>query len=78
MPLSSMSGNRSAPSGPRYWRPDLDAEDSHTAVTTVHASSRGSRTSSQEDLNPTQQMNQGTFFQGVNVQKTFYVSESGE
>jgi hypothetical protein len=74
MPLSSMNGVRSTISAPQYWRPDLDREDQPAVITTIHTSngSDTSRTSSQEDLNPT---NGGTFFQGVNVQKTFYVSE---
>ncbi|KAJ5511514.1 hypothetical protein N7453_003617 [Penicillium expansum] len=74
MPLSSVNGGRSTTSNPRYWRPDLDREDHNTVITTIHTSngSEASRTSSQEDLNPT---HGGTFFQGVNVQKTFYVSE---
>ncbi|KAJ5360929.1 hypothetical protein N7517_010120 [Penicillium concentricum] len=74
MPLSSVNGVRSSTSNPQYWRPDLDREDQPTVITTIHTSngSDASRTSSQEDLNPT---NGGTFFQGVNVQKTFYVSE---
>ncbi|CAI7624995.1 unnamed protein product [Penicillium glandicola] len=71
VPLSSISNT-----GPQYWRPDLDREDQHAVITTIQTSNRSeasaSRTSSQEDLNPT---NGGTFFQGVNVQKTFYVSE---
>jgi hypothetical protein len=73
VPLSSVNGTRSASSGPQYWRPDLGREDQHV-ITTIQTSngSATSRTSSQEDLNPT---NGGTFFQGVNVQKTFYVSE---
>ncbi|KAJ5153451.1 uncharacterized protein N7482_009929 [Penicillium canariense] len=74
MPLSSVNAVRSDPSAPQYWRPDLDPEDSHAVITTVHTSNQGSRSSSQEDLNP----KQGTFFRGVNVQKTFFVSESDE
>jgi len=70
MPLSSINAVRSNASGTQYWRPDLE-EDSHVATATVHTSNQGSRTSSQEDLNP---KHSGTFFQGVNVQKTFYVS----
>lgn len=71
VPLDSVNIARSGdPSGPRYWRPDLDLEDPHV-ITTVHTSNQGSRTSSQEDLNP----HKGTFFSGVNVQKTFFVSE---
>ncbi|KAJ5815859.1 hypothetical protein N7447_008092 [Penicillium robsamsonii] len=74
MPLSSMNGVHSSTSNPQYWRPDLHREDQPTVITTIHTSNESdtSRTSSQEDLNPT---NGGTFFQGVNVQKTFYVSE---
>ncbi|OQE38696.1 hypothetical protein PENCOP_c008G05453 [Penicillium coprophilum] len=74
MPLSSVNGVHSTTSGPQYWRPDLDREDQPAVITTIHTSngSDTSRTSSQENLNPT---NGGTFFQGVNVQKTFYVSE---
>lgn len=60
------------PSGPQYWRPDLDPEDTQAVITTIHTSNHGSRTSSQEDLNP---KHNGTFFSGVNVQKTFFVSE---
>lgn len=73
IPLSSINGGRSTISGPQYWRPDLDRPDQHAVVTTIHTSngSATSRSSSQEDLNP----KNGTFFQGVNVQKTFYVSE---
>ncbi|KAJ5465291.1 uncharacterized protein N7458_000977 [Penicillium daleae] len=78
VPLSNMSGKQTTPSTPRYWRPDIYQDDSHAAVTTVHTSNRGSRTSSQEDLNPKQQTNQAMYFQGVNVQKTFYVSETSE
>ncbi|KAJ6112199.1 hypothetical protein N7523_008260 [Penicillium sp. IBT 18751x] len=74
LPLSSVNAARSGdPSGPQYWRPDLDPEDTQAVITTIHTSNRGSRTSSQEDLNPKQ--NNGTFFSGVNVQKTFFVSE---
>lgn len=69
MPLSSVNAVRSDPSGPQYWRPDLDPEDSRAIVTTIQTSNDGSRSSSQEDLNP-----RGTFFTGVNVQKTFYIS----
>lgn len=77
MPLSSVNAGRSGDSSaPQYWRPDLDPDDSHTVVTTIHTSNQGSRTSSQEDLNPKWEA-LGTFFQGVNVQKTFYVSEDG-
>ncbi|KAJ5793525.1 hypothetical protein N7457_000124 [Penicillium paradoxum] len=72
VPLSSFNAGPSGASGPHYWRPDLDGGDSPTVITTVHTSNHTSRTSSQEDLNP---KNGGTFFQGVNVQKTFYVSE---
>jgi len=73
IPLSSANAVRSDPSGPQYWRPDLDPEDSHAVITTIHTSNQGSRTSSQEDLNP--KPGHGTFFSGVNVQKTFFVSE---
>ncbi|KAJ5119147.1 hypothetical protein N7448_010854 [Penicillium atrosanguineum] len=76
LPLSSINPGRSAdPSGPQYWRPDLDPEDTQAVITTIHTSNHGSRTSSQEDLNPKQ--HNGTFFSGVNVQKTFFVSEDG-
>ena len=71
MPLSSVNAMRSDPSGPQYWRPDLDPDDSHAVVTTIRTARQDSRTSSQEDLNP----KQGAFFSGVNVQKTFFVSE---
>ncbi|KAJ5769484.1 hypothetical protein N7520_004043 [Penicillium odoratum] len=72
MPLDSVNVARSGDaSGPRYWRPDLDPEDAHAVITTVHGSNHDSRSSSQEDLNP----GKGTFFSGVNVQKTFFVSE---
>ncbi|KAF7712419.1 Uncharacterized protein PECH_002151 [Penicillium ucsense] len=77
MPLSSVNALRSDHSAPRYWRPDLDPEDTRAVVTTIHTSTgkndKGSRTSSQEDLNP-KNNDGGTFFQGVNVHKTFYVS----
>ncbi|KAJ5111522.1 hypothetical protein N7532_002057 [Penicillium argentinense] len=73
VPLSSVNAVRSDPSGPQYWRPDLDPDDSHAVITTIHTSNQGSRTSSQEDLNP--KPGHGTFFSGVNVQKTFFVSE---
>ncbi|KAJ5692682.1 hypothetical protein N7462_002105 [Penicillium macrosclerotiorum] len=78
VPLSSVNAVRSDPSGPQYWRPDLDPEDSHAVITTIHTSNQGSRTSSQEDLNPKQGQGLGTFFRGVNVQKTFFVSENEE
>jgi hypothetical protein len=78
MPLSSANAIRSDPAGPQYWRPDLDPEDTNAVVTTIHTSNRGSRTSSQEDLNPKHKQDQGTFFRGVNVQKTFFVSENEE
>ncbi|KAJ5161274.1 hypothetical protein N7492_006666 [Penicillium capsulatum] len=75
VPLSSVNAGRSgAPSAPHYWRPDLDPEDSHAVITTIHTSNQGSRASSQEDLNP-KRAAVGTFFGGVNVQKTFFVSE---
>ncbi|KAJ5475617.1 hypothetical protein N7539_007904 [Penicillium diatomitis] len=75
MPLSSVNALRSDHSTPRYWRPDLDPEDTRAVVTTIPTSTvkNGSRTSSQEDLNP-KNNDGGTFFQGVNVHKTFYVS----
>ncbi|KJK66333.1 P-type ATPase of unknown pump specificity type V [Aspergillus parasiticus SU-1] len=73
VPLSSMNGNGTGQSkndraaATRYWRPDLDPEDSHAIVTTVQTQHSGN--SSQEDLNPKQHpMN------GVNVHKSFYVS----
>ncbi|KAJ5561327.1 hypothetical protein N7535_004206 [Penicillium sp. DV-2018c] len=72
VPLSSVNALRSNGSNAPYWRPDLDRDDSPAVVTTIHTSNQGSRTSSQEDLNP---KNGGTFFHGVNVQKTFYVQE---
>ncbi|OOQ83701.1 P-type ATPase [Penicillium brasilianum] len=78
MPLSSANAIRSDPAGPQYWRPDLDPEDTNAVITTIHTSNRGSRTSSQEDLNPKQRQEQGTFFRGVNVQKTFFVSGNEE
>ncbi|KAJ5288950.1 hypothetical protein N7478_001980 [Penicillium angulare] len=74
VPLDSVNVGRSGDrSGPRYWRPDIDDEDSRAVVTTIHTSNHDSRTSSQENLNPKQ--GHGTFFSGVNVQKTFFVSE---
>ena len=74
MPLSSVNAGRSGdPDAPQYWRPDLDPDNSHAVVTTIHTN-QGSRASSQEDLNPNRD-GEGTFFQGVNVQKTFFVSE---
>lgn len=74
MPLSSVNAVRSDPSGPQNWRPDVYPEDSQAIITTIHTSNRGSRTSSQEDLNPKQ--GQGTFFSGVSVQKSFFMSEN--
>lgn len=71
VPLSSVNAVRSDPAAPQYWRPDVDPEDSHAVVTTIHTARQESRTSSQEDLNPTRE----TLFRGVNVQKTFFVSE---
>ncbi|KAJ6014741.1 hypothetical protein N7540_009332 [Penicillium herquei] len=73
VPLDSVNAGRSGdPSGPKYWRPDLSSDDTRAVITTIHTSNHDtSRTSSQEDLNP----NKGTFFSGVNVQKTFFVSE---
>ncbi|OGE50579.1 hypothetical protein PENARI_c016G02441 [Penicillium arizonense] len=70
VPLSSVNAIRSDPSGPQYWRPDVE-DESNAVITTVHTSNQGSRSSSTENLNP---KHSGTFFQGVNVQKTFYVS----
>ncbi|KAG0153542.1 hypothetical protein PDIDSM_2196 [Penicillium digitatum] len=74
VPLSGVNGERSTASSPQYWRPDLNREDHHTVITTIHTSngSEASRTSSQEDLDPT---HGSTFFQGVNVQKPFDLSE---
>ncbi|KAL2834866.1 hypothetical protein BDW59DRAFT_155686 [Aspergillus cavernicola] len=55
MPLSSMNGafnSRQEQAANRYWRPDLGgAQDNHGVTTTVQTS-RGSRNSSQQDLNP--------------------------
>ncbi|KAL2861150.1 putative integral membrane protein [Aspergillus lucknowensis] len=71
MPLSSMNGpynSRHDQAANRYWRPDLGAQDSHGVVTTVQTS-RGSPSSSQEDLNPKK-----SSVAGVNVQKTFLVT----
>ncbi|KAI2786239.1 hypothetical protein POX_g08622 [Penicillium oxalicum] len=77
IPISSVNALRSDPSAPRYWRPDLDPEDSRAIITTVHTSgNHDSRTSSQEDLNPKKMASDGTYFQGVNVHKTFFVSGS--
>ncbi|KAJ5733664.1 hypothetical protein N7493_002450 [Penicillium malachiteum] len=74
MPLDSVNAGRSGdPSGPKYWRPDLSSDDTRAVITTIHTSNHDSRTSSQEDLNPNK--GHGTFFSGVNVQKTFFVSE---
>ncbi|KAE8380959.1 hypothetical protein BDV26DRAFT_110369 [Aspergillus bertholletiae] len=74
-PLSSMNGNNGTQQSKNdraattFWRPDIDPEDSHAIVTTVHTSASGN--SSQEDLNPKQHpMN------GVNVHKSFYVSSN--
>ncbi|KAL4921988.1 hypothetical protein BDW62DRAFT_208146 [Aspergillus aurantiobrunneus] len=56
MPLSSMNGaynSRHDQSGNRYWRPDLGNQSNHGVTTTIQTS-RGSRNSSQEDLNPQQ------------------------
>ncbi|KAI9934333.1 hypothetical protein ASPWEDRAFT_170040 [Aspergillus wentii DTO 134E9] len=71
-PLSSMErgtkGSKHDPNGTKFWRPDVDPEDSHAVVTTIQTS-RGSRNSSQEDLNPRRNS-----LHGVNVEKTFLVT----
>lgn len=73
MPLSS--GNHFASRsqhnrhGTSFWRPDVDPDDSHRVVTTVGTERSGSRSSSQADLNPKQSSPNG-----VNVQKTFFVT----
>ncbi|KAL4796203.1 hypothetical protein BDV19DRAFT_388351 [Aspergillus venezuelensis] len=75
MPLSSMNGNGNGgrgtynsqreQQGNKYWRPDLETQFDHGVTTTIHTS-RGSRNSSQEDLNPQPKSPYG----GVNVQKS--------
>ncbi|GAB1216176.1 hypothetical protein ATERTT37_005384 [Aspergillus terreus] len=71
MPLSSMNGthpSRQDPSATKFWRPDLDPEDSRGVITTIQTS-RTSRNSSQEDLYPRQ-----ASLPGVNVHKSFLVT----
>ncbi|KAF9893174.1 hypothetical protein FE257_012589 [Aspergillus nanangensis] len=74
MPLSSMNGgtrqSRQERNAAKYWRPDLHPHDSHGITTTIQTS-RGSRNSSQEDLNPKQLQGSGP---GVNVHKSFLVT----
>lgn len=53
----------------KYWRPDLDADDTQAVITTVQTTQLESGSSSEEDLNS---MRHGA--NGVNVQKTFYVT----
>lgn len=74
MPLSSGNGNltnRSAHNRntTKFWRPDIDPEDTHGITTTVHTSNGGSRSSSQADLNPKESSPTG-----VNVHKSFLVT----
>ncbi|KAL4965991.1 putative integral membrane protein [Aspergillus stella-maris] len=81
MPLSSMNGNGNGgrgtynsqreQQGNKYWRPDLETQFDHGVTTTIHTS-RGSRNSSQEGLNPEPKSPYG----GVNVQKSFLVTTS--
>ncbi|RDW86917.1 putative integral membrane protein [Aspergillus mulundensis] len=67
MPLSSMNGARQSRQDQpgRHWRPDIESQNSHGVVTTVH----GSPNSSRENLNPNQNS-----LAGVNVQKSFLVT----
>lgn len=53
----------------KYWRPDLDADDTQAVITTVQTTQLESGSSSEEDLNS---MRHGV--NGVSVQKTFYVT----
>ncbi|GIC87283.1 ion-transporting P-type ATPase SPF1 [Aspergillus udagawae] len=76
VPLSSMNGNGKGAhqskhdrDATQYWRPDVYPHDSRAVVTTVQTSPRGSKSSSQEDLNPKQEP-----LHGVNVHKSFLVS----
>lgn len=74
MPLSSGNANGTNRSqhdrnATKYWRPDIDPEDSHGVFTTIHTSNGGSRSSSQADLNPKDNPHEG-----VNVHKSFYVT----
>ncbi|GFF25117.1 probable cation-transporting ATPase 1 [Aspergillus udagawae] len=62
VPLSSMNGNGKGAhqskhdrDATQYWRPDVYPHDSRAVVTTVQTSPRGSKSSSQEDLNPKQE-----------------------
>ncbi|KAL4931049.1 putative integral membrane protein [Aspergillus undulatus] len=75
IPLSSMNGgtynSRNEKQGNKYWRPDLETQFEHGVTTTI-GTSRGSRNSSQEDLNPQPKQS----FGGVNVQKTFFVTSN--
>ncbi|KAK9560589.1 hypothetical protein V6Z88_001333 [Aspergillus fumigatus] len=76
MPLSSMNGNGNGThqskldrDATQYWRPDVYPHESRAVVTTIQTSPRGSKSSSQEDLNPKQEP-----LHGVNVHKSFLVS----
>lgn len=76
VPLSSMNGNGTGThqskhdrNATQYWRPDVYPSESQGVVTTVQTSPHGSKSSSQEDLNP----KQGTLH-GVNVHKSFLVT----
>ncbi|KAH1406794.1 hypothetical protein KXW28_000309 [Aspergillus fumigatus] len=73
MPLSSMNGNGNGThqskldrDATQYWRPDVYPHESRAVVTTIQTSPRGSKSSSQEDLNPKQEP-----LHGVNVHKSF-------
>ncbi|KAL3482259.1 hypothetical protein BJX99DRAFT_252965 [Aspergillus californicus] len=73
MPLSSMNGFHPRPDqgGNKYWRPDLSGVQEDHGVTTIVQTSRGSRNSSQENLNP----NQRSLAGGVSVQKARLVDD---
>lgn len=75
MPLSSMNGAGKHPSrsehttnSTKFWRPDLNPDDTRAIVTTVQTA-QGSPNSSQENLNP-----KPGAWDGVNVHKSFVVT----
>ncbi|GKZ27262.1 hypothetical protein AbraCBS73388_004037 [Aspergillus brasiliensis] len=75
MPLSSMNGPGNHPSrsehttnSTKFWRPDINPDDSRAVVTTVQTA-QGSPNSSQENLNP-----KPSAWDGVNVHKSFVVT----
>ncbi|GLA87694.1 hypothetical protein AtubIFM56815_002122 [Aspergillus tubingensis] len=73
MPLSSMNGQHASRSehttnSTKFWRPDLNPDDTRAIVTTVQTA-QGSPHSSQENLNP-----KPGAWDGVNVHKSFVVT----